>query len=153
MLRRSFLKTSALAVSAYFFSRNLAAALSDEATIEIMIDEPLGTISPLIYSHFTEELGAVIYDGVWVGEKSKIPNTGGIRTALIKKMRQIKAPPVRWPGGCFADSYDWRDGVGPKDKRPHRTDFWVDDPDSKNLPKKGLPSFDPNQFGTDEFVR
>src|ERR1700722_5577751 len=121
MLRRSFLKTSALAGSAYFFSRNMAAAVSDEATIEIMLDEPLGTISPLIYSHFTEELGAVIYDGVWVGEKSKIANTGGIRTALIERMRQIKAPAVRWPGGCFADSYDWRDGVGPKDKRPRRT--------------------------------
>jgi alpha-L-arabinofuranosidase len=88
-----------------------------------------------------------------VGEKSKIANTGGIRTALIEKMRQIKAPAVRWPGGCFADSYDWRDGVGPKDKRPRRTDFWVDDRDTKNLPKTGLPSFDPNDFGTDEFVR
>lgn len=153
MERRSFLKTTALAGSAFFFSRNLPAAASDDATIEIMLDEPLGTISPLIYSHFTEELGAVIYDGVWVGEKSKIANTGGLRTALIDKMRQIKAPAVRWPGGCFADSYDWREGVGPKDKRPRRTDFWVDDPDSKNLPKKGLPSYDPNQFGTDEFVR
>ncbi len=154
MQRRDFLKTSALAGSALLFSRKLPAAdASDQALIEIMLDEPMGTISPLIYSHFTEELGAVIYDGVWVGEKSKIPNTGGIRTALIEKMRQIKAPAVRWPGGCFADSYDWRDGVGPKDKRPRRTDFWVDDPDSKDLPKKGLPSFDPNQFGTDEFVR
>jgi alpha-L-arabinofuranosidase len=155
MQRRSFLKTGTLAGSAFFFSRTLASAqtVSNDATIEIMVDEPLGTISPLIYSHFTEELGAVIYDGVWVGEKSKIANTGGIRTALIEKMRQIKAPAVRWPGGCFADSYDWRDGVGPKDKRPRRTDFWVDDPDAKNLPMKGLPSFDPNDFGTDEFVR
>jgi alpha-N-arabinofuranosidase len=155
MQRRSFLKTSALAGSAFVFSRKFASAATaaDDATIEILLDEPLGTISPLIYSHFTEELGAVIYDGVWVGEKSKIANTGGIRTALIDKMRQIKAPAVRWPGGCFADSYDWRDGVGPKDKRPRRTDFWVDDPDSKGLPKKGLPSYDPNQFGTDEFVR
>jgi alpha-N-arabinofuranosidase len=154
MQRRTFLKTGALAGSAFLFSRNLpAAAGPDEAIIEIMLDEPLGTISPMIYSHFTEELGAVIYDGVWVGEKSKIANTGGIRTALIEKMREIKAPAVRWPGGCFADSYDWRDGVGPKDKRPRRTDFWVDDPDSKNLPKKGIPSYDPNQFGTDEFVR
>ena len=85
MQRRSFLKTGALAGSAFLFSRNLPAAAtgSDEAGIEIMLDEPLGTISPLIYSHFTEELGAVIYDGVWVGEKSKIPNTGGIRTAII----------------------------------------------------------------------
>jgi alpha-L-arabinofuranosidase len=155
MQRRNFLKTSALAGSAFVFSRKLASAAtsSDDAIIEIMLDEPLGTISPLIYSHFTEELGAVIYDGVWVGEQSKIANTGGIRTALIEKMRQIQAPAVRWPGGCFADSYDWRDGVGPKDKRPRRTDFWVDDPDSKGLPKKGVPSYDPNQFGTDEFVR
>ena len=137
MQRRNFLKTGALAGSAFFLSRTLASAqtVSSDATIEIMVDEPLGTISPLIYSHFTEELGAVIYDGVWVGEKSKIANTGGIRTALIEKMRQIKAPAVRWPGGCFADSYDWRDGVGPKDKRPRRTDFWVDDRDAKNLPK------------------
>jgi alpha-L-arabinofuranosidase len=155
MQRRNFLKTGALAGSAFFFSRTLASAqtVSSDATIEVMVDEPLGTISPLIYSHFTEELGAVIYDGVWVGEKSKIANTGGIRTALIEKMRQIKAPAVRWPGGCFADSYDWRDGMGPKDKRPRRTDFWVDDRDAKNLPKQGLPSFDPNEFGTDEFVR
>ncbi len=155
MQRRSFLKTSAMAGSAFLFSRKLPSATtaSDDALIEIMLDEPLGAISPLIYSHFTEELGAVIYDGVWVGENSRIANTGGIRTALIEKMRQIKAPAVRWPGGCFADSYDWRDGVGPKDKRPRRTDFWVDDPDSKGLPKKGLPSYDPNQFGTDEFVR
>jgi alpha-N-arabinofuranosidase len=154
MQRRSFLKTGALAGSAFLFSRNLpSATVSDDAVIEILLDEPLGTISPLIYSHFTEELGAVIYDGVWVGEQSKIANTGGLRTALIEKMRQIKAPAVRWPGGCFADSYDWRDGVGPKEKRPRRTDFWVDDPDSKGLPRKGLPSYDPNQFGTDEFVR
>ena len=155
MQRRSFLKTSVMAGSAFLFSRGPASAAtgSNSATIEIMIDEPLGTISPLIYGHFTEELGAVVYDGVWVGEKSKIPNNNGIRTALIEKMRQIKAPAVRWPGGCFADSYDWRDGVGPKDKRPRRTDFWVDDPDSKSLPKKGVPSYDPNQFGTDEFVR
>jgi alpha-L-arabinofuranosidase len=152
MQRRSFLKTGALAGSAIVFSRSLPSATTGDAVIEVMLDEPLGTISPLIYSHFTEELGAVIYDGVWVGEKSKIPNTGGIRTALIDKMRQMKAPAVRWPGGCFADSYDWRDGVGPKDKRPRRTDFWVDDRDAKSLPAKGLPSYDPNQFGTDEFV-
>ncbi len=76
MQRRDFLKTSTLAGSALLFSRKLPAAdASDQAVIEIMLDEPVGTISPLIYSHFTEELGAVIYDGVWVGEKSKIPNT------------------------------------------------------------------------------
>jgi alpha-L-arabinofuranosidase len=154
MQRRNFLKTGAVAGSAFLFSRSFpSVAATEETLIEVMIDEPLGIISPFIYSHFTEELGAVIYDGVWVGENSKIPNTGGIRTALIEKMRQIHAPAVRWPGGCFADSYDWRDGVGPKDKRPKRTDFWVDDKDAKSLPKKGAPSYDPNLFGTDEFVR
>ena len=74
MQRRSFLKTSAMAGSAFLFSRKLPSATtgSDDALIEIMLDEALGTISPLIYSHFTEELGAVIYDGVWVGENSRI---------------------------------------------------------------------------------
>ncbi len=72
MQRRSFLKTSAMAGSAFLFSRKLPAAptAADDALIEIMLGEPLGTISPLIYSHFTEELGAVIYDGVWVGENA-----------------------------------------------------------------------------------
>ena len=151
--RRHFLKTGSLAGTALLLKPSRALAATADATIEILLDEPLGTISPLIYGHFTEELGAVIYDGVWVGEKSKIANTHGIRTALIEKMRQIKAPAVRWPGGCFADSYDWRDGVGPRDKRPKRTDFWVDDRDAQKTEKLGPMNFDPNQFGTDDFVR
>jgi alpha-N-arabinofuranosidase len=153
MQRRDFLKTGSLAGAALLIQPRRMFAATADANIEVLLDEPLGTISPFIYSHFTEELGAVIYDGVWVGEKSKIANTQGIRTALIEKMRQIKAPAVRWPGGCFADSYDWRDGVGPRDKRPKRTDFWVDDPDSKITPPMGPMNFDPNQFGTDDFVR
>ncbi len=151
--RRSFLKTGTLAGAAMLLKPSPVLASTAGATIEVLLDEPLGTISPLIYGHFTEELGAVIYDGVWVGENSKIPNTQGIRTALVEKLRQIKAPAIRWPGGCFADSYDWRDGVGPRDKRPKRTDFWVDDPDSKVTPKLGPMNYDPNQFGTDDFVR
>ena len=153
MQRRDFLKTSAIAGASFFIAPSLSRAASADAQIEILLDEPLGTISPFIYSHFTEELGAVIYDGVWVGENSKIANTRGIRTALVEKMRQIHAPAVRWPGGCFADSYDWRDGIGPREKRPKRTDFWVDDPDSKGTPPLFPGNFDPNQFGTDEFVR
>ncbi len=153
MQRRQFLKTSALAGTAFLVQPEKMFAATADANIEVLLDAPLGTISPFIYSHFTEELGAVIYDGIWVGEKSKIPNQQGIRTSVVEKLRQIKAPAVRWPGGCFADSYDWRDGVGPRDKRPTRTDFWVDDPDSKNTAPLGPGNFDPNQFGTDDFVR
>lgn len=153
MQRRDFIKAGALAGTAFLVTPKSTWAASADAHIEVLLDTPTGTISPFIYSHFTEELGAVIYDGIWVGERSKIANTQGIRTALIAKMREIKAPAVRWPGGCFADSYDWRDGVGPRDKRPRRTDFWVDDPDSKGTAPLGPGNFDPNQFGTDDFVR
>src|SRR5262245_24019271 len=79
-----------------------------QASIEVLIDETIGTISPNIYGHFVEHLGGVVYDGIWVGEDSKIPNTGGIRNSVIEAMRRIKAPVIRYPGGCFADSYDWR---------------------------------------------
>jgi alpha-N-arabinofuranosidase len=125
--RRQFLRTSALGLAAAALSRRtgLAAAQSRiaDAHIEVLPDERLGTISPNIYGHFTEDLGGVIYDGIWVGENSKVPNVDGIRKALVDHMRTIKAPVVRFPGGCFADSYDWRDGVGPRDKRPRRTNF------------------------------
>jgi len=98
-------------------------------------------------------MGAVIYDGVYVGEDSKIPNLHGIRTALIEKMRAIHAPVIRWPGGCFADSYDWRDGIGPKDKRPRRTNFWAGSYTHEQQHAKLPQIYDPNAFGTDDFLR
>lgn len=139
--RRAFLKSSSLAASAVALSRSslLAQAVTHaDASIEIIPAEPIGTISPEIYSHFIEQLGGVIYDGVWVGENSKIPNVGGVRKAFIDTMRAVQAPVLRWPGGCFADSYDWRDGIGPRNKRPARSAFW-DQQDS-------------NQFGLHEFM-
>ena len=153
MHRRTFLRNSALAGGALLWQRSTALAATADANIEILLDEPLGTISPFIYSHFIEQLGAVVYDGIFVGENSKIANVNGVRSKVIEGMRQIKAPAVRWPGGCYADSYDWRDGVGPKAKRPRRTDFWVDDPDAKAVAPTGVQNFDPNAFGTDEFMR
>jgi alpha-N-arabinofuranosidase len=128
-------------------------AAEADAQIEVLLDEPIGTIAPTIYGHFTEHLGGVIYDGVWVGEGSSIPNVGGVRKALVDRLRAIKAPVVRWPGGCFADSYDWKDGVGPREKRPRRTNFWVDDPEAKRLNGRGVQLYESNAFGTDEFVR
>jgi alpha-N-arabinofuranosidase len=121
--------------------------------IEILVDEPIGTIAPEIYGHFTEHLGSVIYDGIYVGEGSKIPNQQGLRTALIEKMRVIKAPVVRWPGGCFADSYDWRDGIGPKNKRPRRTNFWTDNFTTAQKKQNLAQVYESNAFGTDDFVR
>src|SRR4029078_7019243 len=121
-----------------------------DAKIDVLINEPIGTISPNIYSHFVEPLGGVVYDGIWVGENSKVANIGGIRKELVEHMRRMRAPIVRFPGGCAADSYDWRDGIGPREKRPRRTNFWFfDDKRKGNTSSK----FDPNQFGTDEFVR
>ncbi|HWW22498.1 MAG TPA: alpha-L-arabinofuranosidase C-terminal domain-containing protein [Edaphobacter sp.] len=139
--RRSFLKASTLTASALALRGPglLAQSAQADAQIEILPGEPIATISPEIYSHFIEHLGGVIYDGVWVGEKSRIPNVNGIRKAFIDTMRSIKAPVLRWPGGCFADSYDWRDGIGPRDKRPARTAFWNQQ--------------DSNEYGLHEFMR
>ena len=154
MERRRFLKAAAgSAAAAVLFGRRGAMAEQAGSHIEVLVDEPIGTIAPEIYGHFTEHLGAVIYDGIYVGEGSKIANDHGLRSALIEKMRAIKAPVVRWPGGCFADSYDWRDGVGPKEKRPRRTNFWAES-FSEAQKKLNLPQiYDPNQFGTADFVR
>src|SRR5271154_1184173 len=124
-----------------------------DARIEVLLDEPLGEISPNIYGQFTEHIGGVIYDGVWVGEKSKITNQYGIRSQLVDMMKQIHVPVIRWPGGCFADSYDWKDGIGEASKRPRRTNFWEVDHDAIRLHDKGPQLFETNEFGTNEFIR
>ncbi|MGC4032420.1 MAG: alpha-N-arabinofuranosidase [Tepidisphaeraceae bacterium] len=86
----------------------------------IVINADLGTqkISRHIYGHFAEHLGRCIYEGMWVGEDSPIPNTRGWRNDLIAALKAINIPNLRWPGGCFADTYHWMDGIGPKEKRP-----------------------------------
>ncbi|MBO4337915.1 MAG: alpha-N-arabinofuranosidase, partial [Lachnospiraceae bacterium] len=76
-----------------------------------------GTIEPEIYGHFSEHLGRCIYDGIFVGEDSDIPNVRGIRTDIVEAFKQIKVPVLRWPGGCFADNYHWKDGIGDKKDR------------------------------------
>ena len=164
--RRVFLG-GALAVGATVFAkRAIGAPIADrpmlaqsaralESRIDVLIKEPIAGISPDIYGHFAEHLGGVIYDGIWVGEKSKVPNTDGIRTALVDALKRIKPSVIRWPGGCFADSYDWRDGIGPRSQRPRRTNFWLD---AQEWPKgvavpDGPWKYETNQFGTNEFVR
>jgi alpha-N-arabinofuranosidase len=148
--RREFLRTAAAGLAC---ATALRSAGSD-SRIEILLAEPIATIAPEIYGHFVENLGGVVYDGIWVGEQSAVSNLGGLRKDLVDALRRIHPPVIRWPGGCFADSYDWRDGIGPRAKRPKRTNFWVDDPDwAQNANRRGPQSYDPNQFGTVEFAR
>jgi len=148
--RRGFIGTAAAGVAGSLLTRYAPAlrAQPGDSRLEILVDEPIGTIAPEIYGHFVEHLGGVVYDGIWVGEGSKVPNDGGIRTSIVERLKQIKAPVIRWPGGCFADSYDWRDGIGPRASRATRTNFWV------NTKVPASPSqYDPNSFGTVEFAR
>jgi alpha-N-arabinofuranosidase len=153
MERRQFLKSSAMMGAVLALSSRRVWAKSADAQVEIFLDESKGTIAPEIYGQFTEHIGGVIYDGVWVGEQSRIPNRYGIRKELVERMNQIHVPILRWPGGCFADSYDWKDGIGPVAQRPKRTNFWEVDPDAARLHGKGAQVIEPNEFGTNEFMR
>ena len=154
--RRRFLGTAA-AGAAWLVSPSLVtrmAAQSPESRVDILLNEPVGTIAPEIYGHFVEHLGGVVYDGIWVGENSRIPNVNGLRKQLVAALKRVKPGMIRWPGGCFADQYDWRDGTGPRDKRPKRTNFWADAPEwPKGARRDGPQVYDPNSFGTVEFAR
>ena len=148
----SVLAIGAVPASALARSLTRGRSLLADSHVDVLIGEPIATIAPEIYGHFVEHLGGVVYDGIWVGEQSKIPNVGGIRKALIDALRPLRPAVVRWPGGCFADAYDWRDGVGPREKRPRRTNVWADDERLRalgNIPAR----FEPNSFGTNEFMR
>jgi len=149
MRRRDFLSSSLAAVAVGLAARSARAA---DSSVEVLVNEPLGTIAPEMQGHFTEHIGSVVYNGIWVGEDSPIPNVGGVRKALVEHMRRLRAPVIRWPGGCFADSYNWRDGIGSRSKRPVRTNFWDNDAQLAHAPA-GPQKYDPNTFGTAEFMR
>lgn len=117
----------------------LPAFAAPEASLVLHADQPGARIEPEIQGQFTEHLGRGIYEGVWVGEGSSIPNTRGFRNDVIAALKRIHVPVVRWPGGCFADTYNWRDGVGPRQTRPVRV----------NNSWGGVE--EPNGFGTHEF--
>ena len=90
--------------------------------ITVVLPETISRIAPEIYGHFSEHIGGVFYGGLWVGKDSKIPNVKGFRKDAVELLRKIKAPVIRWPGGCFAETYDWRDGIGKN--RPTRINWW-----------------------------
>ncbi len=85
--------------------------------LTIHTEQKLNVIEPEIYGHFSEHLGRCIYEGIYVGEESEIPNENGMRTDVVKALKEIQIPVLRWPGGCFADEYHWKDGIGPKNLR------------------------------------
>lgn len=99
-----------------------------------------GRIEPEIYGHFSEHLGRCIYEGIYVGENSGIPNVNGMRTDVVEALKELKVPVLRWPGGCFADEYHWRDGIGPKEKR------------KKMINTHWGGVVEDNSFGTHEFM-
>ncbi|MCR2803855.1 alpha-N-arabinofuranosidase [Paenibacillus soyae] len=108
--------------------------------ITINADVTKGTINRNIYSHFAEHLGRCIYEGIWVGEDSPIPNTNGVRNDVLAALKQLNIPVLRWPGGCFADDYHWMDGIGPREERPRMiNNHWG-----------GV--IENNHFGTHEFL-
>jgi len=111
-----------------------------KAEMTVRADQPKGTINRNIYGNFAEHLGRDIYDGIWVGENSPIPNTRGIRNDVIAALKNLNLPVLRWPGGCFADEYHWRDGIGPRGQRPKRL----------NTSWGGV--IETNAFGTHEFM-
>ena len=76
-----------------------------------------GHINPELYGHFAEHLGRCIYEGIYVGDHSEIPNVNGMRIDVVEALKELKVPMLRWPGGCFADEYHWKDGIGPKENR------------------------------------
>ncbi len=107
----------------------------------VIANNPGPVISKDIYGHFSEHLGRCIYEGIWVGMDSKIPNTYGIRNDVLFALREIKVPNLRWPGGCFADTYHWKDGIGPQSKRASIV----------NTHWGGVT--EDNSFGTHEFMK
>lgn len=108
--------------------------------VVINTDRPKGSINRHIYGHFAEHLGRCIYEGIWVGEDSPIPNTQGIRTDVLEALRKLNIPVLRWPGGCFADEYHWKDGIGPRETRKRMV----------NSHWGGV--VENNHFGTHEFL-
>jgi len=110
------------------------------AKLIVNVNKRKSQISKNIYGHFSEHLGRCIYEGLFVGETSPIPNVKGMRVDVVNALKQIKIPVLRWPGGCFADEYHWKDGIGPKENRKRMiNNHWggmVED----------------NSFGTHEFM-
>jgi len=129
--------TFAKVLTASLFLVVASASAAPQTALTIHLDQLGATINKNVYGQFSEHLGSGIYGGIYVGEKSPIPNTKGMRNDVVAALKELKVPLVRWPGGCFADEYHWRDGIGPKRTTRINTN-WGGVPES-------------NAFGTHEF--
>lgn len=124
----------------FTFCSQLIFSQKESTQLIIKKEEKPITINKNIYGHFAEHLGRCIYGGFFVGDTSKIPNTAGVRNDIIAALKELKIPNLRWPGGCFADTYHWKDGIGPKESRPTIVNQWW-----------GGTTED-NSFGTHDFL-
>ncbi len=138
--RRAFTASAGATLFSVIASRKGFSATTQEQNVAIHARAEIGTISPRLHGSFAEHLGSCIYGGIWVGKNSSIPNVEGYRKQAIDYLKELGIPVLRWPGGCFADDYHWRDGVGPMDKRRKIVNIhwgnYVED----------------NSFGTHEFI-
>ncbi len=123
-------------LSAFVFPTESSA---DSVILKMSEINPETVILPEIYGQFAEHLGACVYGGLWVGPESPIPNTDGYRNDVLQALRDLKVPVMRWPGGCFADEYHWRDGIGAPESRPTQVN------------NNWGGTIEDNSFGTHEF--
>ena len=111
------------------------------ASITLLAREPSSSISPFLHGQFIERPGEQVNPGLWVGPDSPVPNQHGLRAGVLDALRELAPPILRWPGGCCADAYNWRDGVGPREMRPARVNS-----------RWGRDEIETNAFGTHEFM-
>lgn len=129
-----------LLFSSVLLAASVSLSAQQSATITLHADQGKQIIPKEIYGQFAEHLGTCIYGGLWVGENSDIPNVKGYRTDVFNALKDLQVPVLRWPGGCFADEYHWRDGIGPREDRPRMVN------------NNWGGTVEDNSFGTHEFL-
>lgn len=138
--RRKFVGNAAVVSLGSLIPRVVVGGTGATRKITVRADSEIGTVRPEFHGHFAEHLGACVYGGLWVGKNSPIPNINGYRKQAVEYLKELGIPVLRWPGGCFADDYHWRDGIGPVEARPKRVNIhwggYVED----------------GSFGTHEFI-
>ncbi len=138
--RRRFVRSAAAVSFCSLIPRMAGASSAATRKVVVRADSEIGLVRPEFHGHFAEHLGSCVYGGLWVGKKSAIPNINGYRKQAVDALKELGIPVLRWPGGCYADDYHWRDGIGPAESRPRRVNIhwggYVED----------------GSFGTHEFI-